>query len=148
MACSLLIIWLDLNANDNVSSFRDKLVHNQSEYVKIFTDSQTCIEFIQSQVNKVIFFILSGSFGSQVVPIIYDLEQIYQIYLFCGSISAHVSWAVDYTDKMFMFEHEDDLLERVCKEIERYLRQKAKQYIAQADLFKGRAQVFKQESCG
>lgn len=143
-----MIVWLDSHANDAISSFRDKLTHDQCEYVKIFTDSQSCITFIQSEIHKKIFFILSGSFGAQVVPIVYDLQQIQQIYLFCGTMSSHVNWAIDFTEKMYMYDHEDDLLERLYQEAEEFLRKSAEFYLQQANLFRDRARVFKQDPCG
>ena len=148
MTCSPLIVWLDINANDSVSSFRTKLTQDEHQYVKIFTELNSCLTFIQTNVTQTIFLIVSGSFGSKVVPLIYDCEHIYQIYLFCGSIAAHTSWAMDYTDKMFMFDHEDDLLRRLFKEIEEYLRQLSERYLKEANLCKDRAQVFKQNQCG
>ncbi|CAF0788418.1 unnamed protein product [Adineta steineri] len=148
MTCSHIIIWLDANANDGISSFRTKLTEDSSQHVKIFVDANQCVTFIQTNANQKIFFILSGSFGSKVVPLIYDCEHIYQIYIYCSSIAKHTSWAIDYTDKILMFEHENDLFERLFKEIEAYLHQQAEQYLKQADLCKDRAQLFKQEPCG
>jgi hypothetical protein len=148
ITCSPLIVWLDSNANDSVSSFRTKLTQDEHQCVKIFTELDSCLTFIQTNVNQTIFLIVSGSFGSQFVPLIYDCEHIHQIYLFCSSMAAHTSWAVDYADKMFMFDHEDDLLGRLFKEIEEYLRQLAEQYLKEANRCKDRAQVFKQDQCG
>ncbi|CAF0935474.1 unnamed protein product [Adineta steineri] len=148
MNCSQLIVWLDANAHDPVSSFRTKLSQDQQQCIKVFTEINQCITFLENHVNETIFFILSGSFGSKVVPLIYDFDYIHQIYLFCGSISSHTSWAIDFTDKMLMFEHENDLLQRLFKEIETYLRQQAEQYLKQANFYKERSQVFKQEACG
>lgn len=148
MSCSQLIVWLDENANDSISSFRSKLTQYEHQSVKIFTEINPCITFIQTNINQTIFFILSGSFGSKVVPIIYDYEHIHQIYLFCGSIKSHIGWAMDYTEKMLMFDHQDDLLQRLFKEIEEYLRQQAEKCLKQANLCKDRAQTFKQDKCG
>ncbi len=148
MTCNQLIVWLDANANDSISSFRTKLTENQPECVKIFTEIDPCVTFLQKHIHGRTFFIVSGSFGSTVVPLIYDCEHIYQIYLFCASIANHTSWAMDYTDKILMFEHENDLLRKLFKEIEEYLRQQAEQYDKQANIFKKRAQLFNQESCG
>ncbi len=125
------------------SSFLTKLTQDKRQCIKIFIEFNSCLSFIQT-----VFLIVSGSFGSQVVPLIYVCEHIHQIFLFCGSIAAHTNWAIDYTDKMLMFDHEDDLLRRLFKESEEYLRQQAQLYIEQAKVCKDRAEVFKQESCG
>jgi hypothetical protein len=150
MNCSPLIIWVDLNANDPSSSFRKKLIEESSQVqcVKTFTEIDSFLEFVQTNKSEKIFLILSGSFGEKVVPLIYDNENIYQIYLFCGSILSHSNWAMDFIDKMLMFDHEDDLLERIFKEVELYLRKQAQLYIEKANFYQNRSLSFKQESCG
>jgi hypothetical protein len=112
-----LIIWVDSNGNDPNSSFRKKLIEesSQSQCVKIFTEIDSFLEFIQTNKSEKIFLILSGSFAEKVVPLIYDNENIYQIDLFCGSILSHSNWAIDFIDKMLMFDHEDDLKEFLKK---------------------------------
>ena len=45
-------------------------------------------------------------------------------------------------------DHEDDLLRRLFKEIEEYLRDKAEQYLKEVNLWKDRAQIFKQNQWG
>ncbi len=148
MNCTHVIVWLDSNANDSVSSFRSKLTEDPRQCVKIFAEMNPCIEFLQTNLNETIFFVLSGSFGSKVVPLIYDYNHIHQIYLFCGSIASHANWAMDYTDKMLMFDHQDDLLRRLFTEIELYLRQQAERHIEEAKICKDRAQSLKQGPCG
>jgi hypothetical protein len=148
MSCTQLIVWLDANANDSVSSFRSKLTEDSRQCVKIFIEIDSCIEFLQKNFDETIFFVLSGSLGLKVVPLIFDLKHIHQIYLFCGSIASHANWAMDYTDKMLMFDHEDDLLRRLFKDIELFLREQAEQYMKQANICKDHAQLFKQEPCG
>jgi hypothetical protein len=143
-------MWVDLNANDPSSSFRKKLIEESSQVqcVKTFTEIDSFLEFVQTNKSEKIFLILSGSFGEKVVPLIYDNENIYQIYLFCGSILSHSNWAMDFIDKMLMFDHEDDLLERIFKEVELYLRKQAQLYIEKANFYQNRSLSFKQESCG
>jgi hypothetical protein len=46
-----------------------------------------------------------------------------------------------------MFDHEDDLLQRLLLRFEEYFREQAKQYIEKADECKERARRLKQ-SCG
>ena len=54
---------------------------------------------------------------------------------------------MDFCDKLMMFDHEDDLLQRLWSRIEEYFREQAKQCIKQADEYKERARQFKQP-CG
>ncbi|CAF0988270.1 unnamed protein product [Adineta steineri] len=75
-------------------------------------------------------------------------DHISQIYLFSASIASHTSWAIDYTDKILMFDHENDLLRRLFNDIEQHLRQQGEQYLKQTNHCKDYAELFKQDQCG
>ncbi|CAF2610953.1 unnamed protein product [Rotaria sp. Silwood2] len=102
------IIWLDANSSDAKSSFRNKRIDAQT-----FTDVDHCIEYIRSHSNESIYLIVSGSLAKEIVPEIYEFSNLVQIFLFCGSISGYAEWAMDYRDKIMIFNHGDDLLERL-----------------------------------
>jgi hypothetical protein len=55
---------------------------------------------------------------------------------------------MNYTDKLLMFDHDDDLLERLWIEIEQHFREQAQECIQQAEELKQRAKQYKQQSCG
>jgi hypothetical protein len=137
------IIWLDSNSLDPMSSFRLKLGDAQT-----FTDANNCIQFIQSHPNQLIYLIISGSFAKETIPQIYDYSNLIQIFLFCGSVAAYSEWGIDYCEKMSMYEHEDDLLERLWKELEIKLREEANLYLKKAEECKQKALKYKQPSCG
>jgi hypothetical protein len=137
------ILWLDINATDPISSFRAKLGD-----VQPFTEVNDCIHYIQSHPNEPIYLIVSGSFAERTVPQIYESSNLIQIFLFCGSISKYNTWGLDYCDKMLMFDHGDDLLTRLWRELEIKLREQANLCFQQAEEFKQRALQYKQASCG
>jgi hypothetical protein len=137
------IIWLDINSSDPMSSFRLKLGDAQT-----FTDANNCIEYIQSHPNELIYFIVSGLFAERIIPQIYEYSNLIQIFLFCGSVASYSEWGIDYCEKMLMFDHGDDLLERLWKDLELKLREQANLYLEQADEFKQRALNYKQPACG
>ena len=137
------IIWLDNNASDAQNSFRTKLGDAQT-----FTDVDSCVHYIQSRPCESIYLIVSGSFAKQTVPEIYDASNLVQIFLYCGSVSTYSEWAMDYCDKLMIFDHGDDLLERLWNELESNLRQQAALYAQKADECKQQALKFKQPSCG
>lgn len=136
------IVWLDNNASDNISSFRVKLGD-----AIIFTKADECIQYIESHPAESIYLIVSGSLAKQVVPKIYESSNIIQIFIFCGSISAYAAWGIDYTDKMMIFEHGDDLLERLWNELARELREQGNLYLNRAEEYKQRALKYKTQ-CG
>ena len=139
------IVWLDSNSINSASSFRVKL--NDHPDVQTFTDIDPCFSYIKSHSEQIIFPIVSGAFSSQLVPQIYELSNVCMIFVFCASMKAHIDWAMDFCDKLMMFDHEDDLLQRLWSHIEEYLREQAKHYIKQADECKERAKPL-QKSCG
>jgi len=93
--------------------------------LNLFSNEHKCLEFIKSNADRDIFFITSGSLGKSIVPKIVDLKQIYAIYIFCGNIQYHMSWALDYVDWITaMIDHEDDLLLRLMKDLSDYLQER------------------------
>ena len=137
------IIWLDSNASDAKSNFRIKLGNAQT-----FTDADECVKYILSHPNESIYLIVSGSFAKETVPKIYEATHLVQIFLYCGSVISYSEWAMDYCDKLMIFDHGDDLLERLWNDLESTLRKQAALYLKCADEYKQRALQYKQPSCG
>ena len=93
--------------------------------LKYFATMEKALRFILQSQDKKIFFISSGSIGEHIVPHIAELPQLYGVYIFCGHISSHTKWAHDYVDCIkAMLEHQDDLLERLTRDLAEYLEQK------------------------
>jgi hypothetical protein len=137
------IVWLDLNSSDPVSGFRIKLGDAQT-----FTNVNDCVQYIQLHPNDPIYLIVSGSFAKAAVPEIYNSSNLVQIFLFCGSVSTYAEWAMDFCDKLMIFDHGDDLLERLWNDLETSLRKQATSYLKHAEEYKQRALQYKQASCG
>jgi hypothetical protein len=97
--------------------------------LKYFSSIDKALEYIHQNPDKKIFFISSGTIGRIVVPKIADLPQIHGIYIFCANISLQTDWAGDYADKInAMLEHQDDLLQRLTRDIADYLEKKGDEY--------------------
>jgi hypothetical protein len=139
------ILWVDSNA-ESTSSFRNQLL--QYSQVQIFTSINPCFAYIESHPMQRLFLIASGSLARTLVPQVYNYEHLKQIFVFCRSIAAHTDWAADYIDKILMYDHPDDLLERLWREMEKDFRQQADDCIRQANASKERADQHKQKSCG
>lgn len=140
------IICLDSAFNDGNHSFLHKL--GTEEKIEIFTEVSPCITSIKSHSpDQPIILIVSGSYAVKAVPEIYDLSNILLVFVFCASMESYRDWAMDYCDKLLMFDHEDDLLERLWRQFEEYSRSKAKEYEEQADVYKQRSKQLNQ-SCG
>lgn len=93
--------------------------------LKYFSSIDRALDFIRQCQDKRIFFISSGTIGKKIVPHIAELPQIHGIYIFCGNISHHTQWAGEYVDYISaMLDHQDDLLERLTRDIAVYLDKK------------------------
>jgi hypothetical protein len=137
------IVWLDSSSSDPHSTFLRKL-DNQAQ---AFTDVALCVQYIQSHPHQPIFFIVSGSLAKEAVPQVYDLAHMKKILLFCGSVAAYCHWALAYVDKILIFDHGDDLLERLWNELDSNLQEQAETCLKQAREFKDRALQY-QQKCG
>lgn len=95
-----LVIWLD----GSIGEERDEDCRNTiSELqrvvktIKTFTDSDQCIEFIETVKNEKAYMITSGSLGQRIVPRIHDMSQIDSIFIFCGDEKKHEQWAKEWS---------------------------------------------------
>ncbi len=126
-----VVMWLDKHigvpGNNEIMKNRFRRVTYPLE---TFIDIQPAIDFIHQQqaTGKSVFLIISGSLAREVVPQIYDLDCVTQIFIFCGNIANHSVWAAQYIDKMLMFESDEELLIRLTNEIANYLKEEANKY--------------------
>ncbi|CAF3942410.1 unnamed protein product [Rotaria sordida] len=84
---------------------------------------------------------------NKIVPEIYESSSLIQIFLFCGSASAYPEWGMDYCNKMMIFDHEDDLLERLWNYLQTKLQEQATLCLKRAEEYKQRALQYKR-ACG
>lgn len=93
----------------------------------MFTSVDSCANFIEklSQSNTTIFLITSGSLGRKLVPRIYNNQHIHNIYVFTNCVVLQIDWAIDFLDKIIVFDHELDLLSRIARDIASYYTQRA-----------------------
>ncbi|CAF1534458.1 unnamed protein product [Didymodactylos carnosus] len=90
---------------------------------------EVCLELIKANANKRIILITSGSLGEQIMPHIDQCPQVDSVYVFCGNISHHIKWAIDYLDVLQIFDHETDLLVRLVRDLSKYYIQKGQVYL-------------------
>ncbi|CAF3010056.1 unnamed protein product [Rotaria socialis] len=142
---STYILWLDRNV-DSTTSFLEKL--SQYQWVQTFTEVDDCVEYIKSHMMQNLFVVASGSLAKFLVPQIHQSSNIKQIFIFSASMASHTEWAMDYIDELLMFDHPDDLLERLWITMGQFFREQAQLYIEQEEKSMERAKQYKQPSCG
>ncbi|CAF1175285.1 unnamed protein product, partial [Didymodactylos carnosus] len=90
----LTIVWLD----HNIDHFSDRKVRlcRIINYLKIFDNIEQCIKYIKSIQIEKIFFIVSGTLGKDIIPIVVDESQIVFIYIFSFKKDEHELWSNKY----------------------------------------------------
>ncbi|CAF0976087.1 unnamed protein product [Adineta steineri] len=95
---NVLLIWLDSNINDNHADCNNtmqqltRVVNN----VNTFTDSEECVEFIQTITDNKACMIISGSLGQHIVPHVHNMSQVDTIFIFCKNQEWHKQWAREW----------------------------------------------------
>ncbi|CAF1101432.1 unnamed protein product [Adineta steineri] len=91
---NVLLIWLDNNINENNADCSNtiKQLKRVVNNVNTFTDSEECIEFIQTINNNKVCTIVSGSLGKHILPHVHDMSQVDTIFVFCNNQEWHKQW--------------------------------------------------------
>lgn len=107
-----------------------------------FEDIEKCFDAIKDNLRKRIFLITSGSKGKFIVPTLLShfsdkFVPNYWIYVFCGKMNMITTkeageptneWAMDYTDNVLLFDHQDNLLTRLLLDMSTHLSRQGEHY--------------------
>jgi hypothetical protein len=88
---NMILVWLDASS-EKQNDTTHKTLNNFRRVIniiQIFTDLEKCFQFLHSIKDEQILFIVSGTFGPQILPRIENFNQIYSIYIFCGNKANH-----------------------------------------------------------
>ena len=95
---SYLLVWLDANVSTSNQDSQQALEHLRTTIndVKVFTQPEECVTFLQDIKLEKVFLIVSGSQGQGLVPRVHAMTQIDAIYIFCGDKSRHEEWVKEW----------------------------------------------------
>jgi tetratricopeptide (TPR) repeat protein len=107
-----IIIWLDatINSDRDILFKRQCFLQTPANCIRTFVDQNKCVEYIQEIHNEQIFLIVSGSLGQIVVPLVHDLSQVSQIYVFCADKLVHKRWSESFKKIRGIFNDENPLM--------------------------------------
>ncbi|UJR18874.1 hypothetical protein I4U23_022002 [Adineta vaga] len=115
------VIWLDININnDEDHSDTQAKLCALIESFQIFSDLDECIDYIVSMKDHPIILITSGSIGKYLLPLIYNIDQIVYIYIFCKNVNMHNIWARNYIKVCGVFCDKDILVSKLMKDLESF----------------------------
>ncbi|CAF0907268.1 unnamed protein product [Didymodactylos carnosus] len=114
----LSIVWLDTNsANDTDRRVRFRDIIN---YITFFQTYEQCIDYIVSNKNERIFFIVSDSFVETIVSLIYNMSHIIYIYIYCANKSLDKECIKQYIKVQDIFTEEYSLFSKLHDDVEQY----------------------------
>jgi hypothetical protein len=119
-----VVMWVDEHVCELGNNEAMKNRFRRITYpLETFTQVQPAIDFIRQQqsAQRSVFLIVSGRLALEIVPEIFDLECVTQIFLFCAHMSKYNDWGIDYVKKLFMFDSDEELLIRLTNDIANYL---------------------------
>ncbi|CAF1552962.1 unnamed protein product, partial [Adineta steineri] len=95
---NVLLIWLDININENNADCDNtiKQLKRVVNNINTFTDGEECIEFIQTITNNKVCMIVSGSLGKYIVRHVHDMSQVHTIFIFCNNQECHQQWTKEW----------------------------------------------------
>jgi tetratricopeptide (TPR) repeat protein len=109
------LIWLDSSVNNSSENIQAQhILRTSINHLLTFEDDQLCLQHIDtlSDDDRVIF-IVSGRFGSTIVPQITLLRQIVSIYVYCMNQKANEQWTQYYPKVKGVVVHLDELIQRI-----------------------------------
>ena len=97
MAQNVLLIWLDVNINENSSDCQNTMAYLRRTIntIHTFTDEQECYQFLEDTTREMACMIISESFSQLMVPRMHNLSQVDSIFIFRRNKKNHEGWAKD-----------------------------------------------------
>ncbi|CAF2019803.1 unnamed protein product [Rotaria magnacalcarata] len=94
---SLELVWLtpELDRNTIILEVLRNIIH----YTKFFDSIEECIHFIELNKVTTTFLVCDGSLGEKLVSQIYDMKNIYAIYIYSQHEKYHQEWLEKYSEK-------------------------------------------------
>ncbi|UJR24551.1 hypothetical protein I4U23_005926 [Adineta vaga] len=110
---NILVIWIDRNIDENNKDCLNTITQLKCTVndLKIYTDGDQCIEFIETIRHQKICIVVSGSLGQQIVPRVHDLCQMNSIFIFCGDKKRHEKWVKEWPKINGVFTEIDPICE-------------------------------------
>ena len=99
MIQNVFLVWLDSKIDEKSNDCRNTIaqLRRAVDTVKIFTDCEQCIQFLENIDKEKACMVVSGALGQQIVPRLQNMSQVDSIFIFCGNRKYHEQWAKDWS---------------------------------------------------
>ncbi|CAF4604676.1 unnamed protein product [Rotaria socialis] len=94
------VVWLDTNLL--ITNDCKEMANNLRQiinYLKLFDNTDDCLNYISSLTNEKVFLITSGSLGQVIMPLIDGIPQILSVYIYCTIARRHRQWFDTYSGR-------------------------------------------------
>ncbi|CAF1286997.1 unnamed protein product [Adineta steineri] len=98
IAQNYLLVWVDASIDQTSKDCEDTLAQLRTivNDVTICTQPDECMQLLDSLNDEKAFVIISGYQGQHLVSKIHDMPTLDAIYIFCGNISSHQQWTMEW----------------------------------------------------
>ncbi|CAF3498465.1 unnamed protein product [Adineta steineri] len=96
---NVLVIWLGNNIDENNENYRNMISQLRSivNNIIIFTDSDQCIQFMNTITNIKVCLIISGSLEQYILPRVHSMSQIDSIFIMYEEKIQDIQWVKDWS---------------------------------------------------
>ena len=96
---NVLLVWLDKNIQADNADCRNTLtqLHQIVHTINTYTDTDECLQFLETMTNEKVCVIISDSLGQFVVPRLHSMTQVSTIFIFCRNKEKHEQWAKEWS---------------------------------------------------
>ena len=93
-----VLVWVDANIKESEKDSQKTLAQLRSvvNEVKVLTQLNDCLTFLQKLETEMAFVIISGTLGQDLMPQTHPIAQLNAIFIFCGNQTFHEKWAKEW----------------------------------------------------
>ncbi|CAF1282459.1 unnamed protein product [Adineta steineri] len=98
IAQNYLLVWVDASIDQTSKDCENTLTQLRTVVndVTICTQPDECMQLLDSLIDEKAFVIISEYQGQHLVPKIHGMPTLDAIYIFCGNISSHQQWTMEW----------------------------------------------------
>ena len=116
---SILLVWVDGSIDENQSDCQHTLDQLRAvvKNISLFRNTDDCVKFFHETTIDRMLVITSGALGQDLVQQIHALPQVDTIYIFCGNVTRHETWAVNWAKIRGVHNR----IQPICEDLQRVI---------------------------
>ncbi|CAF3375458.1 unnamed protein product [Rotaria socialis] len=118
------LVWLDPTVDRNQESDALASLENLRkivDYTKLFNNVEQCQQFIEQTKVTTTFITTSDDLGEQLVSNVYNLKNVYSIYIYNTTNNYQQEWISNYSKIKQVYSNIEQLLNELKDDVDKYL---------------------------